>query len=133
VVRACASSAFAALPGHDLERDDVVHLRAVAEPAAADAAHAERPTDGQVLIVGQRQRRQPAHQRALKQRAPRRPRIHVGDRSADVMHVGQGAHVDHDARVDLRLTISRMPLPTGGDADPVASREELISRTTSST
>ena len=94
------------LSRHDLERDDVVHLRAVAEPAAADAADAERPADGQVLIVGQRRRAQPARQRALEQRAPGRPRIHVGARSADVVHRGQSAHVDHDARVDLRLTIS---------------------------
>lgn len=111
------------LSRHDLERDDVVHLRAVAEPAAADAADAERSADGQVLIVSQRRRDQPARERALEQRAPGRPRIHVGARSADVMHAGQSGHVDHDARVDLRLTIGRVALPAGRDADPMPPRE----------
>jgi hypothetical protein len=39
------------------------------------------------------------------------------------MHACQCAHVDHDAGVDLRLTVCRMTLPAGSDADAQPSSE----------
>jgi len=109
--------------GHDLERDDVVHLRPVAEHRAADAADAQRSADRQILIIRQRRRSEPAGQCAIKHCTPCRPRGDVGERPIDVVHACQRAHVDHDAGVDLRLTIDRMTLPTGRNADPQPSSE----------
>jgi len=106
------------LPRHNLELDHIVRLNAEGLRRTADATHRQRAADRQILIVREHGWCEALRQGRLQHRSPVRARPRVdpgaGARGAE-LHVGERAGIDHDARLDLRLTKGRVTVAAHRD------------------
>ena len=109
--------------GDDLQRQDVIDLRAVAEAHPADAADREGATDREVEVVGQHRRRQPARQRRRQQRPPAQAGADCDAIGADRPERRQRAQIDDDPAGRLRLAVGGVPRTPRDDAQAVAAGE----------